>query len=87
MLKFYRSNLRNQPIRIDLYGYRGRMAYVSATYSGYDVYVERDDRPDDELGDWIWFGCHDSLREALKDASHVLRRIGWFERGKPRKWN
>lgn len=87
MLKFYRGSLREQPTRIDIYGYRDRMAYVSATYNGYDIYVERDGWIDDELGNYVWFGCHDSLREALKDASHILRRIGWYERGKPRRWN
>jgi len=87
MLKFYRGYMRGeQPNRVNIYGYRDRMAYVNATYSGYDVYVERDGMPDDELGGWIWFGTHDSMREAVKDAGHILRRIAWFERGKPRKW-
>ena len=88
-MKIYRTNLRNNPISLDLVSTR-REARITQTFSGYDLWIETNyihDRESDLIDNYLWFGSYDTLREAIKDASHLLRRIKWFEDGKPRKWS
>ena len=88
-MKIYRTNLQNNPISLDIVSER-REARITQTFSGFDLWIETKyvhDWKSDLMDNYLWFGAYETLREAIKDASHFLRRIEWFEDGKPRKWN
>lgn len=89
MLKIYRTNLQNGPISLDLISER-REARITRTFSGFDLWIETNyihDRESDLIDNYLWFGTYETLREAIKDASHLLRRIEWVDNGRPFRWN
>lgn len=87
-MEFYQINLREQPLKIEIVSEYRREARITSTFSGFDLWIERKSNTfhDRDLDSWLWFGYYESLRKALKDASHILRKIAWLEQGKPRKW-